>query len=90
MASSLILALREGDIEAVGRLLDDRLALPYRKKLMPWFDRVRESALSAGAYGVTTSGSGPAMFAVGENLREIGKAMKDTFERRWGLRRSTG
>ncbi|ASJ17087.1 homoserine kinase [Thermococcus chitonophagus] len=80
MASSLVLALREEDIETIGRLLDDRLALPYRKKLMPWFDKVREAALNAGAYGVTVSGSGPAMFAVGENLREVAKAMGEAFE----------
>ncbi|AFK22586.1 homoserine kinase [Pyrococcus sp. ST04] len=80
MASSLVLALKEGDLETVGRLLDDHIALPYRKALMPWFERVREAALNAGAYGVTVSGSGPAMFAVGENPREIAKAMGEAFE----------
>ncbi|CAB49949.1 homoserine kinase [Pyrococcus abyssi] len=80
MASSLVLALKEGDIETVGRLLDDNLALPYRKKLMPWFDEVRKAGLEAGAYGVTVSGSGPSLFAIGENLKDIGKAMKEKFE----------
>ncbi len=80
LASSLVSALKEGDIESVGKLLDDRLAVPYRRTLMPWFEKVREAAIESGAYGVSLSGSGPAMFALGENLRDIGKAMKDAFE----------
>ncbi|MBO8173763.1 MAG: homoserine kinase [Thermococcus sp.] len=80
LASALISALKEGDIEKVGKLLDDYLAIPYRKPLIPWFDNVRKAALESGAYGVSLSGSGPAMFALGENLRNIGKVMVETFE----------
>ncbi len=80
LASALISALKEGDIEKVGKLLDDYLAIPYRKPLMPWFDNVRKAALENGAYGVSVSGSGPAMFALGEDLRNIGKAMVEAFE----------
>ena len=80
LASALISALKEGDIEKVGKLLDDYLAIPYRKPLMPWFDNVRKAALESGAYGVSLSGSGPAMFALGENLRNIGKVMVEAFE----------
>jgi len=80
LASALISALKEGDIEKVGKLLDDYLAIPYRKPLMPWFDNVRKAALENGAYGVSLSGSGPAMFALGEDLRNIGKAMVEAFE----------
>ncbi|GAB6102630.1 homoserine kinase [Thermococcus atlanticus] len=80
LASALISALKDGDIETAGRLLDDHLAIPYRKSLMPWFDRVRNAALESGAYGVSISGSGPAMFALGEGLEGIGKAMKEAFE----------
>jgi homoserine kinase len=64
LASSLVLALENGDIEKVGKLLDDYLAIPYRKPLIPWFDKVRKAALESGAYGVSLSGSGPAMFAL--------------------------
>ncbi|MDK2853157.1 homoserine kinase [Thermococcus sp. PK] len=80
LASSLVLALENGDIEKVGKLLDDYLAIPYRKPLIPWFDKVRKAALESGAYGVSLSGSGPAMFALGENLDEIGKAIVEAFE----------
>jgi len=80
LASSLVLALKENDLKAVGRLLDDRIALPYRKKLMPWYDVARKAALEAGAYGFSVSGSGPAVFAVGEDVAQIGKAVAEAFE----------
>ncbi len=80
LASSLVLALKEGDLEAVGRLLDDRIALPYRKRLMPWYETVRRAALEAGAYGFSVSGSGPAVFAIGDDVREIGKAISEAFK----------
>lgn len=80
LASSLVLALENGDIEKVGKLLDDYLAIPYRKPIIPWFDKVRKAALESGAYGLSISGSGPAVFALGENLDEIGKAIVEAFE----------
>jgi len=80
LASSLVLALENGDIEEVGKLLDDYLAIPYRKPIVPWFDRVRKAVLESGAYGLSISGSGPAVFALGENLGEIGKAIVEAFE----------
>ncbi|NJE07482.1 homoserine kinase [Thermococcus sp. M39] len=80
LASALISALKEGDLKKAGKLLDDYLAIPYRKLLMPWFDKVRKAALESGAYGVSLSGSGPSMFALGEDLRNIGKAMVEAFE----------
>ena len=80
LASSLVLALENGDIEEVGKLLDDYLAIPYRKPIIPWFDKVRKAALESGAYGVSISGSGPAVFALGEDLDGIGKAIVEAFE----------
>lgn len=80
LASSLVLALKENDLKAVGRLLDDRIALPYRRRLMPWYDRARKAALEAGAYGFSVSGSGPAVFAVGGDVAQIGKAVAEAFE----------
>ena len=79
LAASLVIALGEGDLRAVGRLLDDRIALPYRKSLMPWYGRVRKAALDSGAYGFSVSGSGPAVFAIGEDVAQIGKAVKEAF-----------
>lgn len=80
LASSLVLALKNGDIGEVGKLLDDYLAIPYRRSILTWFDRIRKAALESGAYGMSISGSGPAVFALGENLDEIGKAIVEAFE----------
>jgi len=80
LASSLVLALENGDIEEVGKLLDDYLAIPYRKPIIPWFDKIRKAALESGAYGLSISGSGPAVFALGENLDEIGRTIVGVFE----------
>ncbi len=79
LASSLVIALGEGDLRAVGRLLDDRIALPYRRGLMPWYDKVRKAALDSGAYGFSVSGSGPAVFAIGEDVVQIGGAVREAF-----------
>lgn len=37
---------------------------PYRKKLIPYFDLVKNNALKAGALGAGISGSGPTIFAL--------------------------
>ncbi len=78
---ALVKALTSGDVQTVGGLLEDRIALPYRLRLMPWFARVWKAALDAGAYGgAFVSGSGgPAIFALGEDLHAIGKAIAEAF-----------
>lgn len=80
LAGALVRALIANDLKTVGRLLDDRIAFPYRKRLMPWFEGVRKAALDAGAYGAFISGSGPAVFALGEDPGSIGKAIAEAFE----------
>ncbi|QDA30847.1 homoserine kinase [Thermococcus indicus] len=80
LAASLVKALIEGDMERAGMFLDDRIALPYRLKLMPWYGTVRRAAMEAGAWGFSVSGSGPAVFALGEDVVQIGKAIVEAFE----------
>ena len=46
---------------------------------MPWYETVRRAALEAGAYGFSVSGSGPAVFAIGEDVAQIGKAVAEAF-----------
>jgi len=81
LASCLIAALKENDLKRIGQYLDDYLAIPYRKSLIPWFDRVRKVAINSGAYGVSLSGSGPTIFAIGEeeDLEQIGKVIVEAF-----------
>jgi len=44
--------------------LEDLIAEPYRKSLLPCFDQAKQSLLSAGAKTVGISGSGPTLFAL--------------------------
>lgn len=61
----LLKALEKGDMDALSSALDDRLHQPYRKKLIPRFDEVREAAIKMGAAGLVISGSGSTLLAVG-------------------------
>ncbi|WP_040285272.1 homoserine kinase [Sporosarcina koreensis] len=63
-ASSLMAAaLATGDWNLVGRMMDrDIFHEPYRKKLFPDFDNIREASHKHGAYGMTLSGAGPSLF----------------------------
>ena len=64
MVARLVDAVHRGDVPAMGRAMDDRVAVPYRAPLVPRYAEAREAALAAGAYGHCLSGSGPAQFAV--------------------------
>ena len=66
LASGMVHAMMIRDVKSVGAFLDDSLSVPYRKKLVPGFDAVREAGLKAGALGVSLAGSGPAMFAIAQ------------------------
>ncbi len=62
--AAFIHALREDDWELIGRSMVDFIAEPVRKALLPYFDRIKNASLAAGACGFGISGSGPAMFAL--------------------------
>jgi len=48
----------------IGHSLVDVIAEPTRKRLIPFFDDVKNSANKAGALGAGISGSGPTIFAL--------------------------
>ncbi len=76
----LVDAMHRGDVAAVGRCLEDRIAAPGRKRYVPYHDAVVEAALEAGAYGAAMSGSGPSMFAVTDDPQDaerVAGAMRD-------------
>lgn len=82
-AAGLVHALLAGDALRAGANLDDRLAEPYRVRLVPGFGEARRAALAAGAYGAAMAGSGPAIFAfapVGE-ARRVAAAVRRAFHR---------
>jgi len=56
-------ALRSGDLELLGQVMQDRLHQPYRLPLMPGAAQVIEAALQAGAQAAAISGAGPSLIA---------------------------
>jgi homoserine kinase len=82
--AGLVSGFASGDLDRIGGCLDDRLATPYRKSLIPGFDTVMSAARCAGAVGGGISGAGPTVFAVTDSRargRVIGAAMVEAFAR---------
>lgn len=53
-----------GDLELIGRSMEDIIVEPVRSMLIPHFEEMRELALQSGATGFGISGSGPTVFAL--------------------------
>ncbi|HEX7394774.1 MAG TPA: homoserine kinase [Anaerolineaceae bacterium] len=58
-------ALRTGDLELLGQVMDDRLHQPYRLKLVPGAEAAITAARQAGASAAALSGAGPGVVAFG-------------------------
>jgi len=61
---ALVAAACSGDLELLGRAIDDRIAEPFRAPLLSGFREAKHAALAAGALGCSISGSGPTAFAL--------------------------
>lgn len=75
-------ALRLGDLDLLGKVMDDRLHQPYRLPLIRGAAEAMTAARSAGAQAVAISGAGPSLiaFCAGES-RPAGEAMAAAFAR---------
>lgn len=76
--ASLVYALAVGDLELLGRSMNDQIAEPRRAPLIPGFARVKGAALAAGAIGSSIAGAGPSIFALCESrssCEAVGEAM---------------
>jgi len=61
---------------------EDRLHEPYRGKLVPGYEQIREQVHEMGGLGVAISGSGPSVLAfTSKNVDKIRKIMVDTFKK---------
>ena len=60
----LISGLHSNDYNLISNSLVDIIVEPHRKKLIPFFDEVKNAAEKAGALGAGISGSGPTIFAL--------------------------
>jgi homoserine kinase len=82
---AIVHALATGDLELLGRAMDDRLAEPTRVPLLPGFADAKRAAMEAGALGCSISGAGPSAFALVDDEQlgdEVAKAMIDAYAAR--------
>lgn len=78
--SAFIAALYTNDLGLLAKSIVDVLVEPQRAQFVPGFYKIKEAALSAGALGVSFSGSGPSIFAWVQQMQEpeaVAKAMQD-------------
>lgn len=78
--AGFVAACSSGDIDLIRRSLHDVVIEPQRAAAVPCFEDVKEAALRAGALGCSLSGSGPSIFALGEErkARNIASAMEQS------------
>ncbi|MDG5492023.1 homoserine kinase [Psychroserpens sp. SPM9] len=79
---SLVHALHTNDYNLLSKSLTDVVVEPYRSRLIPHFNAVRQSALEHGALGVGISGSGPSIFSLchgNEKAEQVVVALKKLY-----------
>ncbi|VVB91064.1 Homoserine kinase [uncultured archaeon] len=80
-AASMVVGMMKSDIKLIGESMENRVIEQVRGRLIRGYSHVRNSALEAGASGVTISGSGPTMLAACrmDEREKIAQAMKEAF-----------
>lgn len=76
---SLIHALHTNNYDLMQKSLHDAIIEPYRSKLIPHYNDVKQAVLKAGALGCGISGSGPSIFTLNKGI-ETAKNVKDAME----------
>jgi homoserine kinase len=79
----LIAGLYTNNYNLISNSLVDIIVEPHRKKLIPFFDDVKNAALKAGALGAGISGSGPTIFALckGDEIAEkVYKSIEESYK----------
>lgn len=67
VSNVLVAAFLNGDWELAGKMMkEDRYHQPYRKKLLPHYEAVEETARKFGAFGTAISGAGPTIACFAE------------------------
>ncbi len=83
-AALVVEALRRGDLELLGKAMDDRLHQAQRLEHMPGGPAAMSAARKAGAAAVAVSGSGPSLIAFpapGAAVDAVADAMVDALAR---------
>ncbi len=79
----LISGLYSNNYNLISNSLVDIIVEPHRKKLIPFFDDVKNTALKAGALGAGISGSGPTIFALckgDEVAKNVYKSIEESYK----------
>ena len=82
-ASAIVAGFMNKDSELIGNSIKDVIVEPARQHMIPGYEKVKQNALKAGAYGVTISGAGPSVIAFSKNsfdLKKISTAMAKGFK----------
>jgi len=82
-ASAIVAGFMKKDPELIGNSIKDVIVEPARQHMIPGYEKVKQNALKAGAYGVTISGAGPSIIAFSKNsfdLKKISNAMSKGFK----------
>ena len=80
----LIAGLATNDYGLISRSLEDHVAEPKRKHLIPDYDLLTSAAQQAGALGCGISGSGPSVFALCHTMdtaKLVAVAMKEVYNK---------
>ncbi len=72
--AALVAGLAGGDMDLIASALQDSVAEPFRKRLVPGYEKVRAAGLDAGALGCGLSGSGPSIVAICADRDAAGRA----------------
>jgi len=65
--AGLVTGFLKGDLDLIGRSLEDVIIEPVRSILIPGFDEVKRGCKEAGALGGGISGSGPSVFMLSKD-----------------------
>lgn len=72
--AGLVTGLITGNFRLISDSMQDVFAEPIRSFLIPEYDKVKKTALMAGALGCSISGSGPSIFALSKDEKTAKKA----------------
>lgn len=67
VSNQLLAALLTRQWKLAGKMMDcDLFHQPYRRNLVPWWDKIEQLAHEAGAFGTALSGAGPSILCLAE------------------------
>lgn len=79
VSNVLIASLLSGNYPLAGKMMEsDQFHEPYRKELIPYYEKIKSEAKKFGAYGTVISGAGPTMisFVPANKGQNIAQKMK--------------